>query len=580
MIQSIGVTGHDLPPSGRHRSRRLRRVAPILAAGLVAFVVGAVVGSRAGGSPDRAVAARFTQAWQRGDWAAMWGLTNARTQRTRSVTAFASAYRAAAATATASGVRFGRPRRGRDGVVAVPAVVRTRAFGPVRATLALPVAGGPDGTRVTWSERLLFPGLGPGERLRRQTVLPPRAALLFRDLTPLAEGPDRHSPLAVASAIAGSLGPAPAEDATRLQAAGLPAGAPVGISGLERVFDDRLRGTPGGVLYAGSRVLARRAPRQAAAVRTTIAPHLEADAVQALAGRYGGIVALRPGTGEILAAVGVAWSALQPPGSTFKVVTATAALEAGIVRRTTQFPVSTAATLAGVRLENANGESCGGTFEQAFAQSCNSVFAPLGARLGARRLVDAARRFGFGEDPRIPGAATPTIPAPDQIGDDLSVGSSAIGQGRVQATALQMALVGATIAEHGRRPRPTLLFGERRPFARATPDRVARVVERLMLAVVDSGTGVRAAIGGVRVAGKTGTAELKNTVKPPPDASGQPAVTPPNDTQDTDAWFTAYAPAGRHTPRIAVGVLLVKAGAGGDTAAPAARQVLVAGLRR
>ncbi|MCW3067289.1 MAG: penicillin-binding protein transpeptidase, partial [Solirubrobacterales bacterium] len=328
----------------------------------------------------------------------------------------------------------------------------------------------------------------------------------------------------------------------------------------------------------GHRTLARSAPRQASAVRTSIDSRLEQAAIAALAGRYGGAVALDPRTGEILALAGVAYSALQPPGSTFKIVTATAALESGAVKMTDTFPVQTGAVLEGRTLENANGESCGGTFVQAFANSCNSVFAPLGAKVGGAKLVATAERFGFNRDPGIAGAATSTIPAAETIGDNLAVGSSAIGQGRLQASTLEMATIAATIADHGRRPRPTLLVHPHPRFDRATSTTVARKVRQLMLAVVAFGTGTAAQIPGVEVAGKTGTAELKDTTRPADQSGTQPPPPQPSDPKNTDGWFVAFAPAGK--PRICVAVLLVQAGAGGATAAPAAHDILVAGLKR
>jgi peptidoglycan glycosyltransferase len=114
-----------------------------------------------------------------------------------------------------------------------------------------------------------------------------------------------------------------------------------------------------------------------------------------------------------------------------------------------------------------------------------------------------------------------------------------------------------------------------------TSARTARTVERLMRAVVTGGTGTAAAIPGVPVAGKTGTAELRTTQRCSPQP-GQPDPEACQDSRedptDTDAWFVAYAPAGRGRPKVAVGILLVGAGAGGQTAAPAARSVLLEAL--
>jgi cell division protein FtsI/penicillin-binding protein 2 len=231
--------------------------------------------------------------------------------------------------------------------------------------------------------------------------------------------------------------------------------------------------------------------------------------------------------------------------------------------------------LEGVDLENANGEFCGGSFANSFAQSCNSVFAPLGAKVGARRLVAAAERYGFNSPPKIPGAVESTIPKPDQVGGPLAVGSTAIGQGKVLATPLEFAIVAGTIADNGVRRDPTIVPEARtQPAVRVTSKKVARQVEKLMIGVVQHGTGTAASLAPVaQVAGKTGTAELVSTVPrtPPSEKSTQASK-----QNETDAWFTGYAPV-KHS-KLAVAAMFVKAGAGGDVAAPAVRLVLQAGL--
>jgi cell division protein FtsI/penicillin-binding protein 2 len=302
-----------------------------------------------------------------------------------------------------------------------------------------------------------------------------------------------------------------------------------------------------------------------ATVTTTINPAVERAEITAIAGRSAGMAAMDPRTGAVEALAGVAFSALQPPGSTMKIITATAALEAKIVKLSDTFADASSADVGGFILHNANGEVCGGTFLNAFAVSCNSVFAPLGVRLGGKRLVAMAEKFGFNQPTSILGAAESTIPTADKIGSDTDVGSSAIGQGQVQATALEMTDVGATIAMAGRRPIPTLLAHQRPQFVHVTSSHIAHLVQRMMIAVVNFGTGTSAQIPGVVVAGKTGTAELGDT-------SGPNGNTP----QNTDAWFVGYAPAG--APRIVVGALFPNQGAGGATAAPAVHDVLAAAL--
>jgi cell division protein FtsI/penicillin-binding protein 2 len=176
-----------------------------------------------------------------------------------------------------------------------------------------------------------------------------------------------------------------------------------------------------------------------------------------------------------------------------------------------------------------------------------------------------AEKFGFNQVPSIPGALESTIPSAKSIGDSLAVGSSAIGQGKVQATSMQMADVAATIAMGGRRPIPTLQAHQKPQFVRVISPAVAHEVEKMMVAVVDFGTGTSAQIPGVTVAGKTGTAELTNTAAP-----GQ--STP----QNTDAWFVGYAPVGH--PKVVAGALFPNQGAGGAAAAPPVHDVIEAAL--
>ncbi|MFL5908634.1 MAG: penicillin-binding transpeptidase domain-containing protein, partial [Solirubrobacterales bacterium] len=295
--------------------------------------------------------------------------------------------------------------------------------------------------------------------------------------------------------------------------------------------------------------------------------------------------------GNVLALAGSAFSAPQPPGSTFKVITTTAALEGHDVKLSDTFPVHTEINpdpVNGARvIHNAHDEACGGNFTQAFAESCNTVFAPLGVKVGAKRLVETAERYGFNQEPTLynatatqatkPGKMSiPTDFSEDTSHTDLSV--SAIGQGRVLATPLGMASVAQAVANDGvRSPTPIVkdpaLQGDAKPVQVTSEDN-ARVLTGLMRAVVTSGTGVAANIPGLDVAGKTGTAELG----PKP---GQPA--PPPGSEDEakqliDGWFICFAPA-RH-PKIAIAVMLIDAsGDGGTTAAPIARSILSSALR-
>jgi len=574
---------------------RRRRIGAVLALALLAFVLGALIGASGGRRPGYGLAERFVSAWSARDWPSMYSDLAAPSQRALSESAFEAACERALRTATVAHARVLGHARALAGAFEVPVRVRTRLFGTLLLPYRVTVSEGAEGARVSWSPSLEFPGLRAGERLSRRTSLPRRATLLARDGSVLAETPaagsspseaqTRVSPLgSLATAVLGSVGPIPAEYARELEAQGVPSEGPVGMSGMELALDERLRGTPGGELLAGARVLADAAPHAAAPLRTSISPTVQSAAVEALGGQYGGVVAMVPSSGQLLAVAGIGLDALQPPGSTFKMVTVSGALSAHIATPSTVFPYATHAVLDGVPLNNANGEECGGSLEVAFAVSCNSVFAPLGVKLGAPRLVAMAEALGFNQQPPIAGAAESSLPHASEIEGELALGSTAIGQGKVLATPLEMASIAATIGDEGRRPQPTFLLT---PSAAANGSRalnrhVARTVRQLMIEVVREGTGTAAAIPGVTVAGKTGTAELRSGCTPSEDGAGQQPSTQSGcgsegEAANTDAWFAAFAPAVH--PQVAVCVMLVKDGAGGATAAPVARQVIEAALR-
>ena len=132
-------------------------------------------------------------------------------------------------------------------------------------------------------------------------------------------------------------------------------------------------------------------------MKTTIDPDLQQAAVTGLAGRAGGVAVLDARSGDVRALAGQAFSAPQPPGSTFKTITTTAALTKGVVSLDDEFELTDGVNVGGRFISNANGEVCGGTFREAFAESCNADFAPLGPKIGNDELVATAERFGFNQ---------------------------------------------------------------------------------------------------------------------------------------------------------------------------------------
>lgn len=279
-------------------------------------------------------------------------------------------------------------------------------------------------------------------------------------------------------------------------------------------------------------------------VRTTIDPAIQRGVRQALNGRVGSVVVLDPRTGAVkaMAATGILRrGASVPPGATFDVVTAAAALSSGRYGPLSQVSGASPFPSAGAEIRNDQGESLGRvTLSDAMAFSVNTVFARVGAGLGLSALNEQMRLLRL------------------DIPRDVGVGRLAAGQGSLTATPLQMAMLAAAIANRGLLVQPHIEpLADPASQRRAMPAQTAQLLTQMLRRAVTHGTGTAANLPGVTIAGKTGTAHANDT-------SGQGTV----------ASFIGFAPAEHPTVAIAVVLADSKGGFGGTTAAPIAAHII------
>ncbi|HEX8714784.1 MAG TPA: penicillin-binding protein 2 [Solirubrobacteraceae bacterium] len=378
----------------------------------------------------------------------------------------------------------------------------------------------------------------------------------------------------------------------------------LGRTGLERFRNSTLNGQTGTNLQSILDQLQGK-KRQGNDVYTTLDPGAQQVANAALAGHEGAVVALDPRTGavEVMASSpGYDPNALRStksyerlartasgkplvdratqfgyaPGSTFKVVTATAAIDSGAYTRESTVSGRNGVAISGVPLQNDENESFGQlTLTQALAKSVNTVWAQVAEHVGKRTLARYMRRFGFDKKPQLDYPAEEMSSSGEYSGahvvsptsSQVDVGRMGIGQDKLEVTPLQMAEVAAAVANGGRlmTPHMTARIVDRdgRTIERVAPHvqsvvmkpSTAAAVRAMMEAVVNEGTGTSAQIAGVQVAGKTGTAETQIG------------------TAINNVWFIAFAPAS--APKVAIAVTLKGVpGQGAAFAAPIAREVI------
>jgi peptidoglycan glycosyltransferase len=375
-----------------------------------------------------------------------------------------------------------------------------------------------------------------------------------------------------------------------------------GRAGLERFYDDDLSGRNSELGSLVDRLSG--SEQEGDNLLTSLDPGAQRVALQQLGGRKGAVVALDPKTGAIKVMASVPgydpntvksqsqFNALNrdrdsplfnrttqsgyPPGSTFKVVTAIAAIDSGRYKPDSRISGRNDKVISGVPLKNDAGESFGDiTLTEALTHSVNTVFGEVGEKVGKATMKKYMDRLGFGAPvevdlPRDERAASGervrgrVVPATNGAVD---VGRMAIGQDKLTVTPLQMAMVASAVANGGKLMKPRL--GDRivdqdgRTVRHLVPEEMDQVmspqtasqVGAMMGQVVKEGTGTAAALEGIDVAGKTGTAEVDRSCGP------------------NQLWFIAFAPA--QDPRIAIAATVeCGTGFGGTVAAPIAKAVM------
>jgi penicillin-binding protein A len=370
-------------------------------------------------------------------------------------------------------------------------------------------------------------------------------------------------------------------------------------AGLERSDGADLRGLQTGLSSVFGQLSSNRVGDD---VYTTLDPKAQQVAVQQLNGQAGSIVALDPRTGAIkamysnptyddnnppfsstdpnLTTFNRATQAGYPPGSTFKVVTAAAALDSGQFSPNSTVNGNSPVTISGVPLSNDNNQSFGPVdLTTALTYSVNTVWAQVAVQLGIPTMTNYMQRFGFYAKPPVdlppvelnasapfpPGSIKPYPPGSGRE----DIGRIGIGQGGLRVTPLQMAMVVAAVANGGKLMVPhltarvvnsdgvTVKTIDPNVYNQVMKPSTAQALTQMMTKVVEEGTGTAAQIGGVSVAGKTGTAEIGTQ------GSGL-----------TEPWFIGFAPVDHPTVAVAVTVDKTQGGFGGTVAAPMASQVI------
>ena len=389
------------------------------------------------------------------------------------------------------------------------------------------------------------------------------------------------------------------------------------MTGMEKEGNSVLNGDDPSLFSSRIKTLVTGGSQKGGAVELTINPEFQQAAYEALGNREGAVVALDPSTGAILAMVSspsydpnqfashdanavteisttlsedssrpldnraIAGNRY-PPGSTFKIITTAAALRTGKITPDQEVDAPDTITLPGTShsLENYGGESCGGertSFSHAFAESCNTPFAQLAMDVGDEELAKEAKNWGFDSKLSIPLRVTPSTYPDNET--QAQTAKAGIGQESVRATPLMMAMVAATVANKGEQMTPYLVSRTLDPDLNevsTTSKKVARnpidsstaeTLTSLMQETVANGTGTSAQVSGVKVAGKTGTAETGTDSGP-------------------TTWFVGFAGSDIDKPSIALAVVLdgndkTEDGAtGGKVAGPVAAEVIEAAVNQ